>query len=129
MQYHTKLQLAFALAAALLTSASLAGPGNANLTDYPTRIATKAQAEKLAPATKLAFACTSCKTLKPIEDKKGLLSWFKADEKHDCPGCGGKVTVMQSGAGNGGNVAHSEYTHVCTKCGDKSAYTCAGHKS
>ena len=129
MKTNTKTYLALAFAATLITTSSFAGPGNATSTDYPSRIDGKVQAEKLEKGTKMAFACTSCKTVKPIDEKMTFLSWFAPDQKHDCPGCGGKVTVMQHGAGNGGNVGHTEYTHVCTKCGDKSAYTCAGHKS
>jgi hypothetical protein len=127
MKTNTKIYLTLAFAAAWLTTSSFASPGNANLADYPTRIDTKAQAEKVEKGTKLAFACTSCKTVKPIEGKKTFLSWFAPDQTHDCPGCGGKVTFMQHSAGNGGAVGHTEYTHVCTKCGDMSAYTCASH--
>lgn len=129
MKRTIKLQLALTISAALLAASSLAGPGNASLTDYPTRVVTKAQAEQLEKGTRLAFACTSCKTVKPNEEKKTFLSWFEPDQTHGCPGCGGKVTVIQHSAGNAGNVSHTKYTHVCTKCGDKSAYTCAGHKS
>jgi hypothetical protein len=126
MKTNTKTYLALAFLAALITT-SFAGPGNANLTDYPTRIDSKAQAEKLEKGTKLAFACTSCKTVDPIKEKKTFLSWFAPDQTHGCPGCGGKVTILSVPGGKAGSVAITK--HVCTKCGDKSAYTCAGHKS
>ena len=120
--------LAFA-AALITTSSSLADGGRINFADYPTRVTSKVQAGKLEKGTKMAFACKSCKTVKPIAEKKTFLSWFAPEEKHDCPGCGGKVTVKHFSAGNGGNATYEEYTHVCTKCGDMSAYTCAGHAS
>ena len=127
MKTNTKTYLALALTAAFITTSSFAGPGNANLTNYPTRIDSKAQAEKLEKGTPMAFACTSCKTVKPIEEKKTFLSWFAPDQTHGCPGCGGKVTVLSVPGGKAGSV--SIYKHVCTKCGEKSAYTCAGHKA
>jgi Na+-translocating ferredoxin:NAD+ oxidoreductase RNF subunit RnfB len=126
MNTNIKSYLALAFSAALITT-SFAGPGNANLTDYPTRITSKEQAEKLEKGTKLAFTCTSCKTVNPIEEKKTFLSWFAPDQTHGCSGCGGKVTVVSVPGGKAGPV--TIYKHICTKCGDKSAYTCAGHKS
>lgn len=129
MKTNIKIYLTLAFAAALLTTSSFAGPGNASVTDYPTRIDSKAQAEKLEKGTTMAFACTSCKTVKPIGEKKTFLSWLAPDQTHGCSGCGGKVKIVYHTAGNGGNLSHAKYTHVCTKCGDKSAYTCAGHKS
>jgi hypothetical protein len=127
MKTNTKTYFALAFAAALISTSAFAGPGNANLTDYPARIDSRAQAEKLEKGTKLSFACTSCKTVKPIEDKKSFLVWFAPDQTHGCSGCGGKVSTLSVPGGKAGSVAI--YKHVCTKCGDKSAYTCAGHKS
>jgi hypothetical protein len=129
MKTNTQTYLALAFAAALLTTSSFAGPGNANLTNYPTRIDSKGQAEKLEKGTPMAFACTSCKTVKPIDEKKTFLSWFAPDQTHGCPGCGGKVKVIQIPAGQGNATSISVYKHTCSKCGDKSAYTCAGHQS
>ena len=127
MKTNTKTYLALAFAVAFITTSLFAGPGNANLTNYPTRIDSKAQAEKLEKGATMAFACTSCKTVDPIKDKRTFLSWFAPDQTHGCPGCGGKVSVLSVPGGKAGSVAI--YKHVCTKCGDKSAYTCAGHKS
>jgi hypothetical protein len=129
MQLKTKSKtcLALAFSAALITASALAGPGNASLTDYPIHITNKEQAEKLEKGAKLAFACTSCKTVTPIQEKKTFLAWFAPDQTHQCPGCGGKVTVRSVPGGKPQSV--SEFTHVCTKCGDKSAYTCAAHGS
>ena len=127
MKTNTRTYLALAFAAAFITTSSFAGPGNANLPNYPTRIDSKTQAEKLEKGTPMAFACTSCKTVKPIEDKKTFLSWFAPDQTHGCTGCGGKVSILSVPGGKAGSVAI--YKHVCTKCGDKSAYTCAGHRS
>ena len=121
----TKLHLALALGAALLTTSAIAGPFNASINEYPTRVISKDQAEKLEKGTKLAFACTSCKTVRPIKEKKTFLSWFAPDQTHGCSGCGGKITVVsRPGAKSGPRTVN---THVCTKCGDKSAYACAGH--
>ena len=60
------------------------------------------------------------------KNKKGIMAWFAPDSTHDCSGCGGKITVKQVGGGKGPTI--SEYTHTCTKCGDKSAYVCTDHK-
>ena len=84
--------------------------------------------KKRKPKEKLALACKDCKTSteKSGEEKKGIAAWFAPDSKHDCSGCGGKVTVKAPGSGKSG--ATSEYTHTCSKCGDESAYACATHK-
>ena len=126
MNHHTKIHLALALAASLFTvSSSFADGTKPNISDYTDHISTRAQAEKLEKGTKMAFACTSCKTVKPIGEKKTFLAWFAPDEKHDCPGCHGKVTFVSVPGGKPPTA--TEFSHVCTKCGDKSAYTCAGH--
>ena len=114
----------------MITSSALAGPGVHNASDFPTKVATKAEAMKCCTAkAKIAMACTSCKTLDVKEgekDKKGILGWFAPDATHDCAGCGGKITLKTPGGGKAGIVG--EYTHTCSKCGDKSAYVCTDHK-
>ena len=55
------------------------------------------------------------------------MSWFAADDKHGCSGCGGKMTLKGTAAGKGPKIG--AYTHTCTKCGDQSAYVCATHKA
>ena len=92
--------------------------------NYDTVVTSPEQCEKLPAGSKIALSCTSCKTLieKNADDKKGWAAWFKGEEKHDCPGCHGVVTIKGTKTNN---VA--EHTHVCSKCGDNSAFTCAGH--
>jgi hypothetical protein len=130
MKTTTKLHIVLAIGAAMFATSAIAGPGPGNWpTGFPTVVKSKAEAMACClPKEKLALACKDCKTVteKGGEDKKSVAAWFKADEKHDCSGCGGKVTLYQP---PGGKVpAISQYTHVCSKCGDKSAYTCATHK-
>ncbi len=125
----TKLHLALALAAGMFTTSAIAGPGIGIWpSGFPTRVATKEMAMKCClPGEKVALACKDCKTVneKGGKDKKGILSWFKPDSKHDCSGCGGKINVHQVG---GGKSTHYSYQHTCSKCGKDSAFTCATHK-
>ena len=55
------------------------------------------------------------------------MAWFAPDDKHDCSGCGGKITLKGNPASKAPQT--SEYTHTCSKCGEKSAYTCSTHKA
>jgi hypothetical protein len=96
--------------------------------NYPTRVKTKAEAESCClPKEKVALACKDCKTVneKSGKDKKGIMAWFAPDSMHDCSGCHGKITVKQAASGKG--ATYGTYTHVCSKCGKNSAYTCATH--
>ena len=129
MKTNSKLQLAFALVTTILTSVSLAGPGGHTAADFPHRVATtEAAMECCVPEAKVALACKDCKSLdvKSGADKKGVLAWFAPESNHDCSGCGGKITVKTAGSGK--SQAVSEYTHTCSKCGEKSAYVCTDHK-
>jgi len=118
--------LTILLATGLLTSVSLAGSGPQ---DYPVKIKNRAQAEKLSEGTKVAFACESCRTFQPsvIDKKKSFLSFFNENDTHGCPNCGGQVTVKALPGRNIKMANTTVYTHVCTKCGQNSAYTCAVH--
>ena len=126
----TKLQLTLALVAGMFTATAIAGPGAHSTADFPRKIATKEEAMTCCTAkANVAMACTSCKTMnvkKGGDEKKGILAWFAPDATHGCAGCGGKVTLKASGAGKGPTI--SQYTHTCSKCGDKSAYVCTDHK-
>ena len=126
----TKLQLTLALAAGMFTTSAIAGPGGHNPSDFPRKVTTKEEAITCCTEkANVAMACTSCKTLnvkKGAADKKDILAWFAPDSKHDCPGCGGKISLKATGGGKGPTVG--EYTHTCSKCGDKSAYVCTDHK-
>jgi hypothetical protein len=124
-----KLSLLLGAAVGAMNLTALAGPGPGTWpTGFPTVVKSKAEAMACClPKEKVALACKDCKTVneKGGEDKKGVAAWFAPEDKHDCSGCGGKITVTATGGGKGPTLA--EYTHVCSKCGDKSAYTCATH--
>ena len=130
MKLTTKLHLALALAAGLFTTSAMAGPGGHSPNDFPRRITTKEEVITCCTANaNVAMACTSCKTLDVKsggKDKKGIMAWFAPDSTHDCPGCGGKITVKTVGGGKGPTTG--KYAHTCSKCGDKSAYVCTDHK-
>ena len=120
--------LGIAMAAMNITALAGPGPGGGWPAGFPTVVKSQEQAMACClPKEKVALACKDCKTVteKSGADKKGVAAWFAPDDKHNCSGCGGKTTVKQVGAGKGPIVA--EYTHVCSKCGDKSAFTCATH--
>ena len=125
MKSNIKLTFLLGAAVAAMNLAAYAGPGPQ---DFPVRVKTKKEAEACCiPGNKVALACKDCKTLdaKSGEEKKSILAWFAPDEKHDCSGCSGKITVKKAGGDKGATVG--EFTHVCTKCGENSAYTCAMH--
>jgi hypothetical protein len=133
MKSTLKLSLLLGTAVAAMNLTAFAGPGPGGGTwppKYAKQVKTKAEAEACClPKEKVALACKDCKTVNEKDgekDKKGILSWFAPDDKHDCSGCGGKITLKTTGGGKGPTV--SEYTHTCSKCGDKSAFTCATHK-
>lgn len=124
------LLLGAAVAAMNLTALAGPGPGGGNWPpNYNRQVQTKAEAEDCCkPGEKVALACKDCKAVmeKDGKDKKGVLSWFAPDDKHDCSGCGGKITLKGNPSGKAGQTA--QYTHTCSKCGDNSAFTCATHK-
>src|SRR4051812_28993343 len=95
MKTPRKLSLILAVAAALVSTSAFAGPGPGNFpAGFPTQVKTKEQAmDCCKPGEKLALACKDCKTSDVKEDKKSIASWFSADDKHDCSGCGGKITL------------------------------------
>lgn len=129
MKLTAKLHLVLAVAAGMFTTSAIAGPGPHNLNEFPTRVATKEAAMACCvPGARVALACKDCKTLdvKKGEEKKGIMAWFAPDSKHDCNGCGGKITVKTVGGGKG--PTSSGYKHTCSKCGADSAYVCTDHK-
>lgn len=128
-----KLSLLLGSAVAAMNLTAVAGPGPGTWpTGFPTHVKTKAEAMECSKrGEKIAMACKDCKTSMEKDgekDKKGIMAWFAPDDKHDCSGCSGKITMKQIPSGQGNSVSIGEYTHTCTKCGDKSAYTCATHK-
>jgi len=119
-----KFGLMLGVAVATMNFAAVAGPGPQ---DIPNRLRNREEAEKVEKGTQVALACKDCKNLdvKTADEKRGFLDWFKPEAKHDCAGCGGKMALKAPGSGKAGTTA--EYTHVCTKCGDDSAYACSAH--
>jgi len=115
------------LAIGVLNSVSFAGLGQGQ---YTINIETLQQAEKLREGTKVALVCEACKTFQPstMDKKKSFLSFFNSNATHGCPGCGGQVTVKALPGRNVKVQNTTVYTHVCTKCGENSAYTCAAHQ-
>ncbi len=123
------LRLSLVLLIGTFVTSASAGPIPHGQGDYPNHVANKEAAmECCTPKAKLALTCETCKSLttKKGTDKTGILSWFASDSKHDCSGCGGKITYRNTGGGKGPILV--QYTHVCTKCGDNSAYVCSEHK-
>lgn len=83
-----------------------------------------AEQAKAVPAEKtVMMACGGCQTIQVVKPA-GILAWFTPSTKHECPGCGGKVTWVGA---PGKSASGTKFTHTCTKCGDASAYLCAGH--
>ena len=133
MKTTLKLSLLLGAALAAMNLTAVAGPDPANRwpAGFPTHVATQETAMKCClPNEKVALVCKDCKTVNEKDgdkDKKGIMSWFAADDKHDCSGCGGKMTLK--GTPDGKRPQTAEYTHTCSKCGEKSAYVCATHKA
>lgn len=111
------------LSLTFLAAAAFAGPGPAT---FPVRVGSRAEAEKLPAAAPTALACTMCKTVAPIKNRTAFLDLFTAGKTHACPSCKGTVTLKEHSGGKG---THTEYSHTCSMCGPKSAYSCAGHAS
>ena|SRR5258708_34915303 len=114
-----------------LTSGALAAGGNPESVGKPIR--TRAEAEQLPIGSKVTLACAKCKTslITQVDQKKSFLSWFDPKTKHECPGCGGYMTVFP--IGNPGHGLYGRYyTHTCSICGDNSAACSSnapGHKT
>ncbi len=111
------------LAAALTMTLSLftatAGPSTGALAV----LRTVEQAKAVPPDKTAMMACGGCQTIQTVKPK-GLLAWFTPDKKHECPGCGGKVTWVGA---PGKSTSGTKFTHSCTMCGNASAYICAEH--
>ena len=120
--------LLLVLGSGILASSAKAGPPTNWPPNFPSIVKSREEAVKY-PEGKVALACKDCKTVseKAGADKKGILSWFSADNTHGCSGCGGKVTIKTIAGGKVPGIP--EYTHTCSKCGDNSAYTCGAHKA
>lgn len=109
-----------------LTSISQAAPNIVLPKGYDHVIKSKEEAQKLPAKANIALSCKDCKTVIAsccVDDKpKKFLSWFKAEETHECSGCHGTVKFVGSVKNPTGVHAHE-----CSKCGKGSASTCADH--
>lgn len=79
--------------------------------------------EALPAGATIAMACAKCKSIvvmgqKQAATKPGHGTVDEALVIHQCPGCGGKMTTKSDGK-------ETVMKHVCSKCGDNSAYCCA----
>ena len=121
MNTFTTRKLLIATMTAVLSSTTLAGlPAFGGLPDFSTLVRHRAEAEKLPVGTKVALACKKCqgRNIRTVDEKKTFLVWFDAKATQKCDGCGGAMKLRRNPHGN-----HN--THVCSKCGDKSAAVCA----
>jgi predicted RNA-binding Zn-ribbon protein involved in translation (DUF1610 family) len=115
----TRLHLALALAAAMLTTSAFAGPGPQQVF----RPVTKQELGVLKPGTQVAHECPHCGTIavsKTGKDKAHA-------ESHTCPVCKMTVTYQDSGSGKAPKAGRIDCVDV--KSGKKmTARVCAAHK-
>lgn len=119
--------LALALAAALTSpyhsyaEDGTAKGGGAKLQEL-TQIKTQAEAEALKPGDSVAMVCPKCKsvTVRQVVSDSKLQTKSVLGEKHLCPGCGGSMEMTGMGKDK-----HTEFKHVCSKCGSDTAFCCA----
>ena len=126
MNTFTTRKLLIATMTAVLSSTTLAGlPAFGGLPDFSTLVRHRAEAEKLPVGTKVALACKTCqaRNMRTVDEKKTFLAWFDPKMKQKCEGCGGEMRLKSTRGGR--NANRSDYTHVCSKCGDHSAAVCA----
>jgi len=92
-------------------------------------IETVAELDALRTGDSLAMACAKCKTIwisKIKQDAKGAEVQMaqgkpvKVIGVHGCPGCKGEVTISTHLKGR-----EPALKHVCSACGDDSAFCCA----
>lgn len=122
MKTYTGRKLLFAtIMMALISSTGLAGlPPFPHMPDFSSYIRQRGQAERLPVGTKVALACKTCQAhnIRTVDEKKTFLAWFDAKATQKCDGCGGKMKLKRT-------PSATDYTHVCSKCGDNSAAVCA----
>jgi predicted RNA-binding Zn-ribbon protein involved in translation (DUF1610 family) len=96
-------------------------------------IETVADIDALKTGDSIAMACTKCKTIwvsKVKQDAKGAEVQLAKGKPvkligvHGCPGCKGEVTISPHMKGR-----ELALKHVCTACGDDSAFCCATRKA
>ena len=86
-------------------------------------IKTNKDYEVLPASATIAMACAKCRSIvvmgtKQAATKPGHGTVDEALMVHQCPGCGGKMTTKSGGK-------ETVMKHVCSQCGDDSAYCCA----
>lgn len=86
------------------------------------QVTTQAEAEALKPGDEMAMVCAKCKSVVVhyVNTEKGHIKTMTVGEKHLCPGCDGIIEVVGTG-----KAKHDVVKHVCSKCGDDSAFCCA----
>ncbi len=119
--------------AAFLPSAQAAEPSKGAAKQMELiHIETVADVEALKTGDSIAMACAKCKTIwvsKVKQDAKGAEVLMAKGQPvkvigvHGCPGCKGEVTISPHKKGNEPGLKH-----VCTACGDDSAFCCATRK-
>lgn len=105
----------------LISSLGAAGlPPFPHMPDFSSYIRQREEAERLPVGTKVALACKRCQAhnIRTVDEKKTFLAWFNAKAIQKCDGCGGKMKLKRT-------PSATDYTHVCSKCGDNSAAVCA----
>ena len=85
-------------------------------------VTNRAQIEDLKPGDAVAMACAKCKCVmvQTVTTEKGHIQVMTVGSKHQCPGCGGTITTVESGDGKVDSVKHA-----CEKCGNDSVFCCA----
>lgn len=91
--------------------------------EHLNHITTQAQAEALKQGDSIAMACSMCKhiSIHHVTKDNSHVKLLTIGEKHKCV-CGGTVTVVGTGKGNGKN---EEVEHVCSSCGNDVMFVCA----
>ena len=86
-------------------------------------ITTQAEAKALKPGDTIAMACSKCKhvMVQHVTKDSSHVKLITIGEKHKCV-CGGTVTVVGTGKGQGKN---EQVNHVCSNCGDDAMFVCA----
>lgn len=98
-------------------------PHSQHDTLHMTHISTQSEAEALKPGDSIAMACSMCKHIMVhhVTKDRSHVKLMTIGQKHKCV-CGGTVTVVGTGKGQGKNEL---VNHVCSTCGDDAMFVCA----
>ena len=124
--FRLTLLLSVAVAMGQATSFAADAGGKATPPYVWSHVKSKTDAEAVKPGDSIAMVCAKCKNVavtmvtQDTKTKEKLIP----GTKHLCDGCKGTITVV-------GSKAHNieVIQHVCSKCGDDSAFCCATTKS